>query len=594
MGIQDDRSYTSKDLTKVAVQGAVEHILIGSYTKAGDTFRINVSLQEAHSGELVVSLSTEGNGEASIFSMVDDLTKRIKSSLKLSQDQLTNDLDKDVGKITTSSPEAYKLYLEGRDYHHKLEFKQSITLMERAIAFDPEFAMAYRSLAVSYSNLRMYDEQRKYVQKALDLSDRLTEHEKLLIQGDFYRESDSTYDKAIESYERLLEFYPEDTTANNNLAIIFYDIEDWDKAIKYYEASIRAKTDFVLTYTALAQAYMAKGQYDKAKEVYEDCIREFPDAAEGYADKAMLYAIQGQYDLALEEVANAAAINPLYSRAVIYFLMGDFVKVEAGFKKWLEQANQRWHQAARTWLENLYRAQGKFREAESQIMLGIDLAEKRGMSNRVRYRKLAYLHLKLGNTEKALEAFEKAWDIGEKYPWTDYKIPDLRLKGWIYTEMGRLDAAQISAEEIKVLVESSLYKKEIRNYYILLGMIELKNKNYPDAVDHFKKAISFLNYPNSWQSEHAFYMYYLALAYYESGDLDKARDEFEEIITLTISRLSYGDIYTRSFYMLGKIYEQQVDTPKAIEHYEKFLNLWKDADPGIAEVEYARERLAKL
>ena len=46
--------------------------------------------------------------------------------------------------------------------------------------------------------------------------------------------------------------------------------------------------------------------------------------------------------------------------------------------------------------------------------------------------------------------------------------------------------------------------------------------------------------------------------------------------------------------MLGKIYEQQVKTAKAIENYEKFLDLWKDADPDIAEVEDASKRLAGL
>jgi len=89
-------------------------------------------------------------------------------------------------------------------------------------------------------------------------------------------------------------------------------------------------------------------------------------------------------------------------------------------------------------------------------------------------------------------------------------------------------------------------------------------------------------------------MNYLALAYYESGDLDNAQEEYERITALTTGRLYYGDIYAKSFYMLGKIYEQQGDTSKAIDHYEKFLDLWKDADPGIAAVDNARRRLAGL
>jgi len=42
------------------------------------------------------------------------------------------------------------------------------------------------------------------------------------------------------------------------------------------------------------------------------------------------------------------------------------------------------------------------------------------------------------------------------------------------------------------------------------------------------------------------------------------------------------------------LYEQKGRKDKTIEHYEKFLELWKDADPGIAEVEDAKKRLAGL
>ncbi len=63
---------------------------------------------------------------------------------------------------------------------------------------------------------------------------------------------------------------------------------------------------------------------------------------------------------------------------------------------------------------------------------------------------------------------------------------------------------------------------------------------------------------------------------------------------LTTGRLWLGDLYAKSFYMLGKIYEKKEMTKEARENYEKFLELWKDADPGIIEVSIAKKRLASL
>jgi tetratricopeptide (TPR) repeat protein len=85
----------------------------------------------------------------------------------------------------------------------------------------------------------------------------------------------------------------------------------------------------------------------------------------------------------------------------------------------------------------------------------------------------------------------------------------------------------------------------------------------------------------------------LARAYFQSGDLENARKQYAEIARLTAGRIKNGDIYAKSFYGLGQIFEQKGDKLKARENYQKFLDLWKDADPGQPEVEDARQRLSE-
>jgi tetratricopeptide (TPR) repeat protein len=84
------------------------------------------------------------------------------------------------------------------------------------------------------------------------------------------------------------------------------------------------------------------------------------------------------------------------------------------------------------------------------------------------------------------------------------------------------------------------------------------------------------------------------LACLKSGDLEAARREYERVISLTTGRLHFGDLYAKSFYWLGKIAEAQKDTARARENYRRFLDLWKDADPGQPEVDDAKTRLAAL
>ena len=91
-----------------------------------------------------------------------------------------------------------------------------------------------------------------------------------------------------------------------------------------------------------------------------------------------------------------------------------------------------------------------------------------------------------------------------------------------------------------------------------------------------------------------YYFDLIARIYTEKGDVGQAIQEYERLFKLSISGAPTFLIHPLYHYRLGILYEKAGNTVKAIENYEKFLDLWKDADPGIAEVDDARERLAGL
>jgi len=603
LNLMEAKSYTSDALKNVASRAGIAHVLVGDYSKAGNIFRINVMLQEASTGELIGSEGTEGRGEESIFSMVDELTRRVKTNFKLSAEEIAGDIDDEVGKITTSSPEAYKYYSESKKYFSKGDYRLSIQLLERAVAIDPEFAMAYRSMAGAYGNLG-YDSQWKiYLQKALELKDRVSDRERCKIEVDFYRQSEKTWDKAIEAYKRLLELYPEDESANFNLGALYMYLEQWDKAIERFEVNRRNKVETFLTYVNLARSFMAKGMYDKAREVLESYLDNFSDNAIIHFYLADNFLCQGNYDLALNEANRAFALNPAIYRNFaikgdIYHAQGDLTAAEEEYQKLLEPKEQTAHLYGRDRLGPLYLLQGKFKNSKEQAKMGIELSEKLDEKEWGAgfHLDLAYRYLKTDFPEEALEECSKAWGIAGEAESLFLQKLALFYKGLVFLEMKSMDRAQRVAEELNELIQKGMKKKEIRYYYHLIGYIALKRKNFTKAIENFRKALSLLPHQYPWipRNDHAIFFDSLASAYYEMEDLENARKEYERIISLTSGRLNYGDIYAKSFYMLGKIFEEKGSKRKAIEHYQKFLILWKDADHGIPEVEEAKKRQVSL
>jgi len=601
----DSKSYSSKVLKEVAVRGRVNHILQGNYAKAGDIFRVNVTLQDATTMELIASEGVEGEGQESIFSMVDELTRRVKTHFKLSEEEIASDIDREVGKITTSSSEAYKFYSEGMKYYNKGDYRQSIQSMERALAIDPEFAMAYRFIAYSYLGLNYRAKWKETLQKAMKLADRISDRESYLIEGDFYFQSAEEYYKSIEAYRKLLQLYPQDRDGNFSLGRVHWNLEQWDEAIERFEVLRQNNDELPSSYSRLAGTYMAKGQYDKAKEVLEYYLNNFSDDSVIHRRLANIYLCQGKYDLALIEIDKALSLDPtefwnLGIKGHIYHSRGDLIEAEKEYQHILKTDEKASHLKGRGWLGDLYLLQGKFEKANDQFEHARELASRLGEigSESGYLLRLTYTYLKSGNLEKALEESKRAErsSAEERGCMGCHRERALHLKGFTYLKMRSMDEAQKVADELNERIKKGYNRKYIRFYNHLIGVKEVERENFSKAIEYFKEAISMLpaQYPAIHFNDHALFIDALASAYYKAGDIEKARAEYEGIISLTSGRLYWGDIFAKSFYMLGKIYEEKGWKGKAIEHYEKFLDLWKDADPGIPEIEDAKEKLVAL
>ena len=599
LNLLDAEGYSSVDLKKISERGGVNHLLLGNLTKAGDNFRINITLQDADTGELIGSESIDGKGEASIISMVDELTMGIKRNFKLSSMQIKNDIDREIGEVTTKSSEAYKYYHEGIRHDLKGDYPKVIEYMEKAVAIDPDFASAYHAMSWAYGNQGYRSEEKKFLKKAMDLSDRLSDREKYNIQGGYYlNQGERYYDEAIRVYEKLLELYPDDLSGNNNLGNVYFRTDEWDKAIERYEACLKFGGTDVVFYDSLARNLERKGLLDNARQVLEQYLNNVSANAFIHESLAINYRFQGKYDLALAELHKAQSLDAnryqsIIRKGDIYVHLGDLEKAEEEYKKLLERKESIANYQSRLRLGQLNLLKGRFKDARKTGQERLEHAERFGQRTWIRntLMDLSYVERRLGKPDQALELLKETWDNSVEDDAFVSQRNTLFFMGITYLELKSIEEALKTADRLKMMIEQGMNRKFISRYYYLMGLIELERNSYIKAIELFKKASPLLSATNGW---HLIFADSTALAYFKAGDLDNARQEYERNISLPVGRLGYGDVYAKSFYMLGIISEQQGNKIQAADYYEQFLDLWKDADPGLPELEDARKRLAGL
>src|SRR5688572_6674088 len=352
--------------------------------------------------------------------------------------------------ITTSSEEARKAFLQGRDLNEKLLIQDSITHFDKAISLDPNFAWAELSRAnVSPTGKEFFD----HLKKAVSLADKASNGEKLLILST-EAGANGNPAKQKEHLDQLIAAYPNDERANFALAGYHFGQQEMPQAIQYYKKATELEPKFSSAFNLLGYAYRQNEEYASAEGAFKKYIELIPNDPNPYDSYAELLLKMGKFDDSITQYQKALSIDQ------------NFINAHQGIAMAL-----------------LYK--GDATQATAELQKITDKARS-DAERRTALFALTVVDVDSGKWDKALANVDQQYALGEKTNDVPGMTGDLQLKGNILLEMGKFDDAKAQFEKGLKMAQASGLSPEIKDnarlfHHYNLARVALGKKDLPAA-----------------------------------------------------------------------------------------------------------------
>lgn len=210
--------------------GAIRALLEGRIEKLGSRYVLSLGLVDPTRSHVAASANEEASGQEQIAPAVRRLCNWVRGTLGEALASIQGS-SQELSKVTTPSLRALQLYSQANAIMKQSNHKVAEQLLRQALVEDPEFASAHMLLAWSIRNQRR-DEWRPSSERALELSERVSERERYFILGSYY-DQNNEIDKAISAYQALVERYPDDFWGSNNLSLKYLQTGRNKDAVRY-------------------------------------------------------------------------------------------------------------------------------------------------------------------------------------------------------------------------------------------------------------------------------------------------------------------------------------------------------------------------
>jgi len=265
MGRRPDEKVTKELGEEICMRQNLKAFITGSITKFGEIYVLTLEAINARNNE---SLGREFEQVTSREDVLNALT-RAAAGLRERLGESLSSIEKfnvPSESITTSSLEALKIFVLGREQIVNGRQFEAIPFYKKALELDPDFALAYTELAVVYRNTDQWKLAAEMTRKAYELRDAVSESEKLRITYYFHNFVNGELDKAIDTLELWRNTYPNFVVSYVSLSDSMERIGQSEKAIAFAREGIRIDPNYATIYMNLVESLVSLGRNEEAKE----------------------------------------------------------------------------------------------------------------------------------------------------------------------------------------------------------------------------------------------------------------------------------------------------------------------------------------
>ncbi len=264
----------------------------GSIAPFGSQYVIGVKVVNCSSGDLLAEAQEQAKNKEDVLKALDRAAIKVRRNLGESLRSIET-YATPIEEATTTSLEALKAYSLGRKMSAIKGDTVAIPFYKRAVELDPNFAMAYRYMSAAYTNLNEGGLAAQTAQQAYELRQKVTEREKLLIEGHYYLAVTGELDKAAQTYELGKQTYPKDPALSRNLTFIYSRLGDYERAVAQATENLHRDASNGVNYGNLGLDYVDLNRLQDAEEVYKDAERRGLDSEWLIGNRYTLAFLQG-------------------------------------------------------------------------------------------------------------------------------------------------------------------------------------------------------------------------------------------------------------------------------------------------------------